>query len=365
MNQDLHQAISVMPDGRIYAGVHDDSNGYPRSGLLGSYRKDKKTGLIAKTIPHDRKIASLTARIADNPEFALNAATTIADQSNISHLQLIRLFPELQGQPTDYFFLDELFVERDVPQIQLRETFYDTTASAEYKGRLEESKATKTNFDEIAYNLSKLVDKVYTPIEDIMKTIINPQIVDLEQIRYGFKWKRNQSAATALAAIGNAQSAIGDPAVIAAGAFHSTHNTANDLNALFATFLAANDVAITHVAMNLALFQTFTSNTWTKGGPDRIEPMRLAYGGVAPMPGLPGITAVIDQAVPANTFYCVNKPNALRLGEGPKIMRRYYDEEKDAEAIKVLDFHQYIAVNSQLSKIQRKFGMIIPITPGS
>jgi len=363
MNDGYHEAITVMPNGQVYAGDHGETVGYPDAPLIASLKKERKTGLHAKTML-SKNLTSLSASIVETGARSLSqltAATTIANQTNLAHLELVRLYPELQGKPMEYFFLDNLFIPRDVPQLQLRETFYDTTATAQYKGRLEETNKTKTNYDEIKYLLLKLSDKVYTPIEDIMMTIINPETVDLEQIRFGFKWKRNQSAAAALATIGNTQSSLDSPLTLASGGFHSTYHVATELNSLFLTFLKTNDVPITDVAMNPTDFMNYAENTWTVSGPAHIEPIRLAAGGVVPLPGIPGVTATVDLAVPAGTIYAINKPNALRLGEGPKVMRRYYDEERDAEAIKFLDFHQYLATGSQLSNITRKFGMTIPI----
>ena len=116
--------------------------------------------------------------------------------------------------------------------------------------------------------------------------------------------------------------------------------------------------------MNTQLFTEYTENTWTgKNGPLGLDPIRLNGGGVVPMPGIQGVTAIVDVTVPDNTIYAINKPNALRLGEGPKIMRRYYDEFRDADAIKMLDFHEHIAVNDQITKLTRKIGMEIPVTP--
>ena len=361
MNGDYHVSTTFMPDGSVYAGNHEGYS-YPAQALIASVKKDAK-GLIAKTIPTG-KLGSLAAK-AKEAYFAglLNAATTIADKANISHLQQIRLNPQLQGAPVDYFWLDNMFESRDIPMLEGREAFYDTTATAEYKDRMEESKATKTNYDEIVYDLKKLVDKAYTPIEDIMRTIINPQTVDLGQIRYGFKFKRNQSALRALKKIGNTQSTLPKFSDLTAGNFHSNNKAASLLNDVFVGFLKANDVKITHVAMNEKLLQDYSENTWTLSGPTDLNPIRLAGGGVIPLPGIQGVTCVVDSSIPDNTIYAVNKPNALRLGEGAKITRRYYDEERDAEALKFLDFHQYLAVNEQLTKLSRKFGMTIPVTP--
>jgi len=114
--------------------------------------------------------------------------------------------------------------------------------------------------------------------------------------------------------------------------------------------------------MNTQLFTEYTENTWTKSGPMDLSPIRLGGGGVVPLPGITGVTAIVDVHVPDNKIYAINKPNALRLGEGPKIMRRYYDEERDSSAIKMLDFHEHIAVNSQITKLDRKFGMTITVS---
>lgn len=365
VNEEYHSSITVMPNGQIFAGEHDSQYGYPsdRQAFLGSYKYARKeTGraqLVAKTLTNGR-LTSLAAAINKLPYgsdlSALRGATTIADKSNISHLQMIRLYPELQGTPDDYFWLDECFVSRDVPQLEGREAFYDTTASAEYRDRLEESKATKTTYDEIKYDLKKLVDKVYTPIEDIMRTIINPQTVDLSQLRYGFKWKRNQSALKAIKDLNsNDLGDVGKFEKVTSG-IHSDNRSAKELNEIFNTFLKTNDVKITHVAMNTKLFTEYSENTWTKSGPLDLNPIRLAGGGVVPMPGIQGVTAVVDVTLPDNIVYAFNKPNCFRLGEGAKIMRRYYDEERDAEAVKVLDFHQYLCCQKQLTKISRKFG---------
>lgn len=186
--------------------------------------------------------------------------------------------------------------------------------------------------------------------------------VDVGQINYGFKFKRNQSALIALKDIGNTQSTIPAFDTIGASDFHHTNHSANTINDLLNTFLKANDVKITHIAINTTTFQEYTENTWTKSGPLDLNPIRSHGGGVMPFPGIAGVTAVVDVSVPLDTLFCTNKPNGLRLGEGPKIMRRYYDEERDAEAIKFLDFHEYLSVNTQITKLTRKFGMTIPVT---
>ena len=355
-------SITILPDGRIFTGQHE--NGVASgTKLYAQMQLAPKKGLAAKVIPKQDVAAGLYARIV-NESLSLAAATTIAQSENITHLQLVRLFEAAQGVPDEYFHTDNMYIQRSIPQLEFRETFYDTTQDVEYLDRSEESKSTQTNYDEIVYDLKKLVGKTYNPIEDIIRTIINPQEIDQNQIAWGMKRRRNQEAINVLTEIANTQTTLGSPADIGSN-FHSTNNTGDDLLELFKNFLIEEDVSITHVEMSPTMYARYTSNTWTNnGGPQGMIPQRLPSGGVVPFPGIPGITAVVDAMVTNDdVMFAVNKSNALRLGQGPVIMRRYYDEERDAEVVKKLDFNEYIAVKSQLTKLTRDFGMTIPFDP--
>lgn len=365
-----HHSIVIMPNGQILKATQDEEKPTLTGEILGNIKKPQiqGNGLYAKSkdFPSGKlggllgKISTYEENIKDIDTFigAMKAATTIANSTNLTHLQLIRLFPEAQGTPDEYFHLDNAYIVRDIPALQFRETFYDTTATARYYGRLEESKATVTKYDEIDYNLEKLSDNVYTPIEDILRTIINPQEIDMQQIRWGMKYKRNLEALKHILLVGNSQGTLGSPADISAN-FHSTNRTADEINALNNLFLKANDVKITHAIMSTTLFDRLNDNTWGRAG----GPTGLAYnrnqGGVYPFPGITDIEAIVDVQMDDATMVMINKPNALRLGEGPKMMKRYEDNFKDAEAIKAIDFNQYLAVNEQITKLTRKFGYTV------
>jgi len=365
MTEQYYGSVTIFPDGSVYSGEHE--TGIPTNGpLLAVIKKEapKQRGLAAKTdiLPKDPKFAGLYAKImSDRHRLSLAAATTIANSTNLTHLQLVKLYEAAQGTPDEYFNIDEMYIIRDIPELEFRETFYDTTQTAQYLDRMEESNTTKTVYDEVKYDLKKLTDKIFTPIEDILRTIINPQEIDQAQIDWGMKRRRNQEGINHLANIANTQSTLPSPADIGSN-FHSTNNTGNQLSNLFKVFLLANDVAITHVGMSPKMYDDYLSNTWTeKGGPNGLSYGRLPHGGVVPMPGQNGVIAIVDTMITNDlVMFAINKPNALRLGEGPKIMRRYKDEERDADAIKKLDFNQYFAVKEQITKLTREFGMTIP-----
>jgi len=369
-----HHSIVIMPNGQVLKATQDEEKPTLTGEIIGNVKKPQiqGNGLYAKSqdYPNSKlggllgKISSYEEDIKDIDTFigAMKGATTIANSANLTHLQLIRLFPEAQGTPDEYFHLDNAYISRDIPALQFRETFYDTTATARYYDRLEESKATVTKYDEIDYNLKKLTDNVYTPIEDILRTIINPQEIDMQQIRWGMKYKRNLEALKHILLVGNSQGTLGNPADIGTN-YHSTNRTADEINDLNNQFLRANDVKITHAIMNTTLFDQLNDNTWGQGGGPTGLKHNRNQGGLYGFPGITDIEAIVDTNMTANTMVMINKPNCLRLGEGPKMMKRYEDNFKDAEAIKAIDFNEYIAVNEQITKLTRKFGYTVTFDP--
>ena len=186
--RDYEATIAVMPDGRAYSASEDsvktsiDSSTHQ---LLAKFDLEKidvrsltanRQRMVIDSLLAPNMAKSLKAAI-DNSNYAsgtmamqaLVAAEGVANSENLAHLQLIRLFPQMQGAPETYFYLEEGFVKREIPQLEFRESFYDTVQTAEYLDRLQQSKSIKTKYDEIKYDLKKLVDKVYTPIEDIYR----------------------------------------------------------------------------------------------------------------------------------------------------------------------------------------------------
>ena len=374
-NEAYHASATYFPTtGQVFAGEHERIPAM-NARLLATYKLDAKKS-VKNTIPNAALSAaakSVHRTMAAGDGMPLMGAEGVANSENLSHLQLIRLFPEAQAAPERYFYLEDAFVKREIPMLEFRETFRDVNDAVEYLDRMEETKITKTSYQEIKYDLKKLVGKVYTPIEDIMRTIINPQMVDLENLRWNYAWKRNKLAieqikkiarkADGTAITGDTATAlsdgdkVGNPLTLAStGGVHSANRIASKINEFCHAFLKRNDLSVTHLLWNTDDYTTYTENTWTRKGPIELSPERMPSGGVVETPGLTGITSIVDLEVPKGTIFAINKSNALRIGEGPKIMRRYYDEERDSEAIKMLDFVQFLSVDDQIGdKLGRNF----------
>ena len=80
-----------------------------------------------------------------------------------------------------------------------------------------------------------------------------------------------------------------------------------------------------------------------------MRPMHYPNGGVT---GFPSVTAIIEPELERGTdnkVYFLNKANALRTAQGPTLYRRYYDEDKHAELVSILDFVQFLSVDKEIN----------------
>jgi len=277
-----------------------------------------------------------------------------ADPTILSHLQQIHLIRTMVGTPVEYFALENAFTTINVDMLQAREPIQGTFGVGNYLKPLEEAEANEAKFDEISYDLLKIPAKVYTPIEDIMRTVINPQTINLATTAWALKKKRNSYALAALGVITD-NTNVGVIDTLAAGDFHSTTHTALNIQTVINTHLKNFDTLLTHIVMSTGDFAKYTENTWTNAGPTNMQFNRVIGAGTAPFPGVSGLTAVIDPTVADGAAYLIDKMNGARLAEGPKITRRYYDEERDAEVVKYLDFNQFKIIQPDQNVVKRKF----------
>lgn len=337
--------------------------------LTGSFHKGDQSGaLIGKTplkslaslkasVDGKRELMSQDTRMAlmANSISAGNALKAAADPVNLSHLQQIQLIRTVIGKPVEYFALDAFFSTLNVDMLQARESIQGTFSTQGYLKPLEEAEANEAKYDEISYNLLKLPAKVYTPIEDILRTVINPQTINIETTNWALKKKRNTIARDIIEAGITDNVNVGVIDALSAGAFHSTNKTASNIAGVINDHLEAQDSLLTHIAINNRDFSKYTENTWTSTGPTNMQFNRVIGAGALPFPGVSGLTAVVDPSITEGTAFLVDKVNGSRLAEGPKTTRRYYDEERDAEVIKINDFNEYLIVNPDQAKVTRTF----------
>jgi len=355
MNEEYHVTTTYSPlTGKFYKGDLSQSNFKNISNpsiasLTGLAKKDVWETNRGKLTTTDTKMALLASSLKSG---ALLAA---ADPVNLAFLQQIQLIRTVIGTPVEYFALDEFFSTLNVDMLQAREPIQGTFTVGDYLNPLEETEANEAKYDEIAYNLLKLPAKIYTPIEDIMRTVINPQTINIATTNWAYKKRRNTEAKDVIVAGITDNTNVGVIDALAAGAFHSTNKTASNIAKVINDFLVAQDSLLTHIAISNVDFAKYTENTWTSTGPTNMQFNRIIGAGVLPFPGISGLTAVVDPSLTAGVAFLVDKMNGSRLAEGPKTTRRWFDEERDAEVIKYLDFNEYLIVNPDQTKVKRKF----------
>ena len=356
-NSDYYVTTTYSPlTGKFYKGDHHDRDFAKTDipGIASLTGMEKTKGVFEK---------NMGTLMTTNPGLALTASNikigsmlkAAADPVNLSHLQEIQLIRSVIGAPVDYFALEEFFKTQPVEKLQAREAIQSTDTVGDYLHPLEETEANELKFDEFSYNLLKLPAKIYTPIEDIMRTVINPQTLNINTTNWALRKKRNDEARKIILAGITDNTNVGVIETLAAGAFHSTNHTALEIAKVINTHLTDHSSLLTHLAISSVDFARYTENTWTSTGPTNMQFNRVIGAGVVPFPGIAGLTAIVDPSLAEGIAYLVDKENGSRLGEGPKTTRRYFDEEKDADVIKLLDFNEFIIVSPDQTKVTRKF----------
>ena len=260
----------------------------------------------------------------------------------------------IQGAPEQTFFLEEASTVRNVDKLESRETWRSLGDTVRRKGRLEESKEKVQKYAEIKYDVNKLVGKVYTPIEDTLRAITNPEVLEIENLHWEFKYARNQElkdviikGITRKASGVTGSDALGSLALPSGTTLHSLVNVQNAIAIKIKEFRVRNRMPIDTAIFSVSGWNLYASNTWN--GQDSIA--KYPNGGKTEMKGFPGITAIIepelDDAI--KNVYFLNKANALRTAEGPVLSRTFYDDIKQANVVSMIDFVEFKSVDLSIN----------------
>jgi len=341
------QFITYWPSSRnLYEGKHTASDpGADSQHLLATMKK----------VDSSYK-AELKSKELIKSARQIKSADAIANDANLEHLQVVRLHEEIMGAPDQPFYLHNAATVRNVDKLEARESWRSIGDSVRRKGRMEETKEKATKYTEIKYDVTKLAGKTWTPIEDKLRTVRDPEAIDLQNLDWEFAYARNAELKDVVTGITdrNASGAAGTDDLgdirTTSSDMHSASNVANKISSAIKTFRVKNRVPIDVAVFDVTAWDQYVSNTWTgasgAAGPLKITIERYPNGGVTTMPGFPNITAVIEPEMPDdNKIRFFNRANGLRIAQGPKLYRRYYDEDKDAESVKILDFVQFLSVD--------------------
>ena len=147
------------------------------------------------------------------------------------------------------------------------------------------------------------------------------------------------------------------------GGVHSKYFPANEIQYATNDFMKENDIIVTHGIASPKTAMLLAQNTWTENNTIFNVGAYRTGGGVRPFPGMDDMVMIIARLVPDNVIYMISKPqNVMIKAEGPKITETWHDNNKHRDQTQTLDFHQYKCAVEDFSKIDRRFGFIMPIS---
>ena len=387
----MSTSVTYMPQSQVYIEGNHESMPYHPS-LLARTKITKPDGKLDASenklvsTPLNPTIKRLASLIANSREQILTGQLSAADfeaqRENLDHLILIRLYNQLMGEQFRWFHLDNMFNSINVDSLLLRMSFKDNPAAAQKVGRRQQYDTAKVEYDEIKFELEKVVVSYDVPIEDPLRALIDPVLPLQQSNDYSMAYFREKEALEGLqnlkyhytkdatgaakftstsAPTDNNTKRISNPDTLTSGNVHSNYKVVNQIQDMRNDFMEENDVILTHFACSPRTAQNLAQNTWTE--PNTIFNVE-AYrtnGGVRPFPGLSDATMVISQVVGENVLYAASKPNnVLVKAEGPKITKTWEDNSRFTMQTATADFHQYKCAHEDLT-MSRKFGVILDL----
>ena len=354
--------------GNVYAGDFTHAEPIHTTKPIAKLKKsDKQIPSVSLQSP---KLIAKAKELTKNPDI-VSAAEGDINAESIVHLQQVQLVRQVAGLPDNFFHLDGAYKKVNVPMLELREPYMGVGSTVEYVEARGRPTDRPLQTSELKYDLQKLYGSITFAIENIIRAVINPQTVSMDDMVHDYASTRNLRAANAIAQTVTSPTGTTtdvssiDVSALATGGFHSANRVASKLSEHIGTFTKQMRVKVTKIAMHPKIYAAWTENTWTTGGfSEKYNPQRFPDGGVVSLPGLPNITGVVDLDVPDDYIYCFSD-HALRLGQGPMFTETYKDYQLQTNVINMIDFVDYINADAHIdhSKIGgRYFGFRVPVT---
>ena len=420
-----YRAVTYMPGiGAYYAGYHEEYNqgmqalasvrdapipiGTPKGSLAASVIESNPAAILGNlprnkeemesflhpkaqkidTILEDPQMQKMAAFIGQNRrailEGSLKAANFDIGLDNLEHLILIRLHNQLMGEQMRWFWLDNAYNNMTLNQLFYRMSFRDNPAMTQEVPARGEYDTTELVYDEIEFNLTKKITSWDITIEDRLRAMIDPTIGLGQTAEFSMAYYREQEALDGLQKLkyyykkdapdgekfdslvepGNTNAArISNLNKLDVGGVHSKYFPANEIQYATNDFMKENDIIVTHGIASPKTAMLLAQNTWTENNTIFNVGAYRTGGGVRPFPGIDDMVMIIARLVPDNVIYMISKPqNVMIKAEGPKITETWHDNNKHRDQTQTLDFHQYKCAVEDFSKIDRRFGFIMPIS---
>ena len=260
--------------------------------------------------------------------------------SSIDHINAFPLLREMVGKPAEVYFLEDMTRTINVPSLDARIPERDAFKAQLDVKPLQEVDFTGVKYGEDHFRLTYNATPFFHAAEDRMRGVVDPMNIDMEESRRALKEARNVLTLFALTGLTDTDAlGGGDWSVKSGGA--NTVNPKKDIVAAITAHWKANQSRIDKVAINPVDYQRYEGNDNVKGFQPGLD---VVMSGIAPMRGIPGLTAYLDPMVPLGRLYFIDS-QALLKGVGPIQTEQWREPRNNAELGIVRDYVQVLLMN--------------------
>jgi len=320
----------------VYAGIGAEQQDVSKSfgashKKLGHIRYDAATK--SHKISYGREAKQALMAIKKNGYHA-----AIGDNS-IDHINAFPLLRELVGKPAEINFLQQMGRDIPVPSLNARIPERDAYKAQLGVKPLQEVDFTNVKYGEDNFNLTYNATPIFHPTEDIIRGVINPMNVDMEESRRALAEARNVMVLFALTGLTDTDVLANDWDAKTSGV--SDYNPKKDIMEAIQAHWKTNLSRIDSWAVNPVDYQRYEGNDFVKGYQPGLD---VVNDGITQVRGIPGLNAYVDPMVPLGTVYFVDS-QALLKGIGPMQTEQWRRPENNTDMGIARDYFQCILMN--------------------
>ena len=326
-------------NGAIYSGVgmenihletHDP--GHAKLGKLSYDASEKK-----HTIHYGAKTKQALLAYNARKKGQYSAALT---DSSIDHINAFPLLRELVGTPAEWFAISAASRQINVPSLNARIPERDAFKAEIGVKPLQELDFGSVKYGEDHFDLTYNATPFFHPSEDMLRGVIDPMNVDLEESQRALAEAREGQALLELTKLSTGGSTFSDWEAKNAGGSHVANPRREIVSAIRAHW-KDTQARVNWSIWNPVDFERYAANSHVESGDVKSD---VSLMNTVPVPKIPGLMAALSAIVPLGTVYFVDSQAFLR-GEGPTQTEQWRRPENNTDLGIVRDYVQFLLMN--------------------
>ncbi|MEM3121180.1 MAG: hypothetical protein QXT78_02280 [Candidatus Nitrosocaldus sp.] len=288
------------------------------------FRRDSHLIPLLK-VNHEKRLGEgrhevLYAEYIRQAERHLNAG--VLDTPQVQSIIAVQVLDMIIGEQYRQYYLQEGTTRVPVPKLQLRVPIARKYSASEKVPPMQEPQVLNTTFDMVEFNLWKNVVSLAVEDEARLRPAFDPLASQIRTAASSLGRAVAKQIAEELLTYGDA--AKGSWSALNSSDTFSARNPLDDIAEEYSR-IADDGFEPDTVVMHPRTWAAYQSNTHVKGY-TVLTPERLGLG-VFPLPGWPGITAIVDSMFTTGQCALYDRKTFL-LGEGPTVVEEARDHDR-------------------------------------